>query len=52
MNEDGTGIQRIEKFNFFNIFLLDMGSYVQLNLPIRSAYTLGPGGNQLYPFAY
>jgi hypothetical protein len=51
-NENGTGVQRIERFNFFNTFLLTFGSYVQLNPATRSAYTLGPGGAQLYPFAY
>jgi hypothetical protein len=51
-DENGTVVQRIEKFNFFNIFLLDIGSYLQLNPATRTAYTLGPGGTQLYPFAY
>ncbi len=51
-NEDGTGIRRIEKFNFLNIFLLIFGSYVQLSPATRSGYTLGPGGSQLYPFSY
>jgi len=51
-NEDGTGIRRIEKFNFFNIFLLDFGGYVQLNPATRSGYTLGPVGDQLSAFAY
>jgi hypothetical protein len=51
-NENGTGIQRIERFNFFNVFLLDNGSYVQLNPATRSAYTLGPLGDQLFPFSY
>jgi hypothetical protein len=57
-NEDGTRVQRVEKFNFFNIFLLDFGSYVQLNpgttsgTASRMAYTLGPAGAQLFPFSY
>jgi hypothetical protein len=51
-NENGTGIQRIEKFNFFNIFLLDFGNYLQLNPATRLAYTLGPGGGELFPFTY
>jgi hypothetical protein len=51
-NEDGSGIQRIERFNFFNVFLLDFGGYVQLNPATRSAYTLGPGGGELFPFSY
>jgi hypothetical protein len=51
-NENGTGVQRIERFNFFNVFLLDFGGYVQLNPATRSAYTLGPGGGELFPFSY
>jgi hypothetical protein len=51
-NENGTGIQRIEKFNFFNIFLLDFGGYLQFNPATRTAYTIGPGGNELAPFSY
>ena len=51
-NEDGTGIQRIERFNFFNVFLLDFGSYVQFDPATRSAYTIGPGDDQLAPFSY
>lgn len=51
-NEDGTGIRRIERFNFFNVFLLDFGGYVQLNPATRTAYTIGPGGTGLFPFSY
>jgi hypothetical protein len=51
-NEDGTGIQRIENFNFLNIFLSNFGNYVQLNPATRTGYTLGPGGSELYPFSY
>jgi hypothetical protein len=51
-NEDGTGVQRIERFNFFNVFLLNFGAYVQLNPATRSACTLGPGAAQLFPFSY
>jgi hypothetical protein len=52
INEQGTLLHRIEQFNFFNIFLLDMGSYVQLSPTTRTGYTLGPGGTQLAPFRY
>lgn len=51
-NENGTGIQRIERFNFFNIFLLDFGGYVQLNPATRTAYTIGPNADELFPFSY
>jgi hypothetical protein len=51
-NENGTGVHRIERFNFLDTFLLNFGSYVQLNPASRAAYTLGPGAAQLYPFSY
>jgi len=50
-DEHGNVLRRLEQFNFFNIFLLDMGDYVQLNPPASMAFTLGPGGQQLYPFS-
>lgn len=52
LNEQGDLVQRIAQFNFFNIFLLDMGSYLQVNPTTTIGYTLGPGGTQLAPFAY
>jgi hypothetical protein len=52
VDEHGTVLQRIEKFNFYDIYLLDMGSYVQLDPARGSGYTLAPGGWQLYPFDY
>jgi hypothetical protein len=52
VDEHGTVLQRIEKFNFYDIYLLDMGSYVQLDPATSTGYTLAPGGWQLYPFAY
>jgi hypothetical protein len=52
VDEHGTVLQRIEKFNFYDIYLLDMGSYVQLDPATSTGYTLAPGGWQLYPFTY
>lgn len=51
---DGHGnlLKRIEKFNFFNVFLLDMGSYLQVSPAARTGYTLGPAGAELAPFQY
>lgn len=51
-DESGHVLQRIEQFNFFNIFLLDMGDYLQVNPSSATAFALGPGGLQLYPFRY
>jgi hypothetical protein len=52
LDEQGNLVQRIAQFNFFNIFLLDMGSYLQVNPTTTTGYTLGPGGTQLAPFVY
>jgi hypothetical protein len=51
-NESGTVLKRIEAFNFYNIYLLSMGDYLQLNPTTSTAFALGPGGTQLYPFHY
>jgi hypothetical protein len=52
VDEHGTLLKRMEHFNFFNIYLLDMGSYLQLSPAISTGYTLSPGGAQLAPFQY
>jgi hypothetical protein len=52
VDETGALVQRIEAFNFYNIFLLDMGSYLQLNPSTGTGFTLAPGGWQLFPFHY
>jgi subtilase family protein len=51
-DESGHVLQRIEQFNFFNIFLFNMGDYLQANPSSATAFALGPGGMQLYPFHY
>jgi hypothetical protein len=52
LDEHGSLLKRIEKFNFFNVFLLDMGSYLQVSPATSTGYTLGPAGAQLAPFQY
>ncbi|MBO0831131.1 MAG: hypothetical protein J2P29_04075, partial [Actinobacteria bacterium] len=52
LDEQGHLLQRIERFNFFNIFLLDIGSFLQVSPATMTGYTLGPGGTQLAPFGY
>src|SRR5258708_5830107 len=51
-DEHGNVLNRFEQFNFFNIFLLDVGDYVQASSATSTAFTLGPSGQQLYPFTY
>jgi hypothetical protein len=48
---NGTVVHRYEQFNFFNTFLLDAGAYIQPGSSSR-AFTIGPAGQQLYPFTY
>lgn len=43
-DKHGNVLNRFERFNFFNIFLLDMGDYVQASSATSTAFTLGPGG--------
>jgi hypothetical protein len=52
LDEHGNVVRRIEKFNFYNIYLLDMGDYVQLDPVTSTGFTLGPAGQQLHPFSY
>lgn len=47
----GNVLQRYEKFNFFNTFLYDMGGYIQVNQQTQTAFTLSPGGAEIYPFS-
>jgi hypothetical protein len=51
-DETGNVLQRIAGFNFYNIFLSNDGDYLQANPHTRTAFTLGPGGQQLRPFSY
>jgi hypothetical protein len=51
---DATGkvLERVSGFNFYNIYLSNAGDYLQANPTSSRAFTLGPGGTQLHPFAY
>jgi hypothetical protein len=51
---DGNGnlVRRIESFNFYDTYLLDMGAYVQLNPGTGRGFTLAYGAAQLQPFSY
>jgi hypothetical protein len=51
-DETGKVLERVSGFNFFNIFLSNAGDYLQPNPTTRTAFTLGPAGAQLHPFAY
>jgi hypothetical protein len=52
IDHKGDVVNRIERFNDFNVFTLDIGDYVQLDPATHTGYTLGPTGQQLAPFAY
>jgi hypothetical protein len=51
-DEHGTVLRRIEEFNFFRVFLFNMGDYLQLDTSRGTAFTFGPGAQQLFPFSY
>jgi hypothetical protein len=52
VNDQGQVLQRIEKFNLFNVFTLTAGDDTQLNPARDTGYTFGLGGQQLEPFRY
>jgi hypothetical protein len=52
VDHQGDVVNRIERFNDFNVFTQSIGDYVQLNPTTRTGYTLGPAGQQLAPFTY
>ncbi len=52
LNQQGDVVNRIARFNDFNVFTQRIGDYVQLNPTTRTGYTLGPAGQQLAPFTY
>jgi len=52
MDEHGNVLATVEQFFFFNTFLTIGANNLQLNPATRSAYTLGPGQQQLEPFTY
>ncbi|MDR3034791.1 MAG: hypothetical protein LBV78_17095, partial [Kitasatospora sp.] len=52
VNDQGQVLQRIEKFNLFNVFTLVAADDTQLNPARDTGYTFGLGGQQLEPFRY
>ncbi|HEX9231355.1 MAG TPA: hypothetical protein VF869_05575, partial [Jatrophihabitantaceae bacterium] len=52
VDAQGHIVSRIERFNFYNVFRLDLGAYVQLDPSTRTGYAIGPLGAELSPFAY
>src|SRR5713101_4832969 len=52
MDEHGNVLSIHEQFFLFNTFLTIGANNLQLNPATRSAYTLGPGQQQLAPFTY
>jgi hypothetical protein len=52
VDAQGHIVSRIERFNFYNVFRLDLGAYVQLDPATRTGYAIGPLGAELAPFAY
>jgi len=52
MDEQGNVLANFEQFFFFNTFLSIGANNLQLNPATRSAWTLGPGQQQLVPFTY
>jgi hypothetical protein len=52
MDEGGNVLATLERFFFFNSFLTIGANNLQLNPATRTAWTLGPGQQQLAPFSY
>jgi hypothetical protein len=52
LGENGQVLQRLERFNFFDISLKIIGNFVQVNPATETGYTLGPDGQELEPFSY
>jgi hypothetical protein len=52
MDEGGNVLATIEQFFFFDTFLTIGANNLQLNPSARTAYTLGPGQQELEPFTY
>ena len=52
LDANGNLLHRYEQFNFFRTFLANAGDYLQVNPATSTAFTLGPSGAEIYPFAY
>jgi hypothetical protein len=51
VDSSGNVLHRYEQFDFFDVFLYNTGAYIQVNPQTDTAFTLGPGGTELYPFS-
>lgn len=52
INEHGTIVETLSKFNFFGQFLGFHETGLAINPATRTAYGLGPNGQDIQPFAY
>jgi len=52
LDEQGNVLSNTEQLFLFNSFLTIGASNLQLNPSTRSAWTIGPGQQQLVPFTY
>ncbi len=52
LGENGQVLERLERFNFFDVSLKIIGHFVQVNPATETGYTLGPDGQELAPFSY
>jgi hypothetical protein len=52
INEHGTIVETLSKFNFFGQFLGFHETGLAINPTTRTAYGLGPNGQDIQPFAY
>ena len=52
VDENGNVVHRYEQFSFGHGFFLNAGAYIQPSSATSRAFTVGPGGQQIHPFAY
>lgn len=52
VSETGDVLRTYEKFNLFNVVLTQQARLLQVNPNTRTAYTEGPGQQQIQPFHY
>jgi hypothetical protein len=52
VNSQGQVLQRVERFNFYNVSTFIAGAQTQLNSQTSVGYTFGPLAGELEPFKY
>jgi len=52
LDTSGNLLHRYEQFNFYRTFFANAGDYLQVNPGTFTAFTLGPSGAEIYPFAF